>query len=604
MPDNLFTEAIAEHVWNTKYRFFEDGVSHESSMHQTWARIALALSRPELDHRDEWCRRFEAVLAHFRFLPGGRIIAGAGTGRRTTLLNCFVMGVIHDSIDAIFSALGESMVTMQEGGGIGIDFSTLRPAGMPAVDSGNIASGPVSFMHLWDQACATLIATGVRRGAMMATLRCDHPDIESFIDAKRDTNGAHALRHFNLSVLVGDAFMQAVEEDAPWPLVFPLAGRPVPEGGVVCERAWSGSVIAEPCLVMRTVPARTLWERLVRAAYDCGDPGVIFIDRVQRANNLWYTERIGATNPCGEVPLPPHGACDLGSINLTQFIDDPFGKHPRLDLQGIAGTAAVATRLLDNVLELSHFPLKVQARVAHAARRIGIGITGMADAFAMLGVRYGSDASMDIAEVVMQTICHAAYRTSIELAQERGAFPEYRATEYLAGDFILSLPHDILDGIRQNGIRNSHLTAIAPAGSISLLANNVSSGIEPIYACQASRKLRARDGSIETMQVNDYAWSLYRKLHGAQAPLPDYFIEARDVDPLLQLQMQARLQTHVDQSISKTINLPADASFESTRDIFTRAHQLGLKGCTMFRATPAADVVLSRAGHAAESTCP
>jgi ribonucleoside-diphosphate reductase alpha chain len=597
MPESVFTEAIAEHVWNTKCRFFEEGVSHEPSVHETWGRIALALSRPELDHRDEWCRRFEAVLAHFCFLPDGRIVAGAGTGRRTTLLNCFVMGVIHDSLDAIFSALGESMVTMQEGGSIGLDFSTLRPAGMPAVESGNIASGPVSFMRLWDQACATLIATGVRRGTMMATLRCDHPDIERFIDARRGTDGAHhALRHFNLSVLIGDAFMQAVEEDAPWPLVFPLGGRPVPEGGVVCERAWSGSVIAEPCLVVRTVAARALWERLMRAAYDCGDPGVIFIDRVQRANNLWYAERIGATNPRGEVPLPPHGACGLGSINLTQFIDDPFGRHPRLDLQGIAGAAAIATRLLDNVLELSHFPLKVQARVAHAARRIGIGITGLADAFAMLGVRYGSDASMDIAEVVMQTICHAAYRTSIELAQERGAFPEYRATEYLAGDFVLSLPHDILDAIRQNGIRNSHLTAIAPAGSISLLANNVSSGIEPIQAWQVNRKVRGKDGSTRIMPASDYAWKLFRHKHGERAALPDYFVEAHQVEPQRQLQMQARLQAHVDQAISKTINLPPDASFESARDLFAQAYRLGLKGCAVFRAASASDTALSRCG--------
>jgi ribonucleoside-diphosphate reductase alpha chain len=599
-PDMTFTEAIARHVWDTKYRLVEDGVLHEPSVHDTWSRVALALSRPELTHRDEWCNRFEAALSRFRFLPGGRILAGVGSGRRVTLFNCFVMGTIHDSIDAIFSALGESMVTMQEGGGIGVDFSTLRPAGMVAAESGNVASGPVSFMHLWDHACATLVSTGLRRGAMMATLRCDHPDIDAFIDGKREAN---ALRHFNLSVLVSDDFMQAVQDDAPWPLVFPLDGRPVPAGGTVCERIWSGATLAQPCLVTRTVAARALWERIMRAAFDCGDPGVIFIDRVQHANNLWYAERISATNPCGEVPLPPHGACDLGSINLTQFIDDPFGRHPQLDLQGIAGTAAVATRMLDNVMELSHFPLKVQAKAVHATRRIGLGITGLADAFAMLGVRYGSDASLDIADAVMRTICHAAYRTSIELAQERGAFPEYRATEYLAGDFILSLPHDMLESIRQHGIRNSHLTAIAPAGSISLLANNVSSGIEPIYACQANRRVRARDGSIKTMPVNDYAWTLYRKLHGEHASLPDCFVEAADVDPLQQLQMQARLQPYVDQSISKTINLPAEAGFDSARDLFAQAYRLGLKGCTMFRATAASEAVLSRAGCTTGSVC-
>ncbi|HTN65119.1 MAG TPA: adenosylcobalamin-dependent ribonucleoside-diphosphate reductase, partial [Burkholderiaceae bacterium] len=291
---------------------------------------------------------------------------------------------------------------------------------------------------------------------------CDHPDIERFIDAKRGTN---VLRHFNLSVLISDDFMQAVETDEPWPLVFPLAGRPVPSGGMVCERTWSGSSIPEPCLVMRSIAARELWDRMLHAAFDCGDPGIVFIDRVQRANNLWYAERISATNPCGEVPLPPHGACNLGSINLTQFVQDPFGQHPQLDWKGIAEVAAIAVRMLDNVIDISHFPLTVQARMAHASRRLGLGITGLADAFAMLGVRYGSDSSMEIADAIMQAICQTAYRTSVALAQERGAFPEYQAAEYLAGDFMLSLPDDILESARQNGIRNSHLTAIAPAGS-------------------------------------------------------------------------------------------------------------------------------------------
>lgn len=591
MQDTNFTQPIAEHVWNAKYRLFEHGISNEPGIRQTWSRVALALSRPESHHRDEWCERFEAALTHFRFLPGGRILAGAGAERRCTLVNCFVMGVIHDSIDAIFSALSESMVTLQEGGGIGCDFSTLRPAGMPAAESGNIASGPVSFMHVWNHACATLVSTNIRRGKMMATLRCDHPDIQGFVEAKRE---ARALQHFNLSVLVSDDFMQAVKEDAPWPLVFPLAGRPVPADGVVCERIWSGSSVAEPCLVMRTIAARELWERIMLAAFDCGDPGVIFIDRVQRADNLWYEERISATNPGGEAPLPPHGACDLGSINLTQFIRDPFGKHPQLDLQGIAATAAVATRMLDNVMEVSHFPLKAQAKATHAARRIGLGITGLADAFAMLGVRYGSDASMDIADTIMQAICHAAYRTSAELAKERGAFPEYRATEYLAGDFISSLPHDIRESIRKNGIRNSHLTAIAPAGSISLLANNVSSGIEPIFAFQADRKVRTPNGRKLTIPVDDYAWALFHQLNGRHAPPPEYFVEACDIDPREQLQLQSRLQAQVDQSISKTINIPAQASFDRYRDLFTQAYQLGLKGCTVFRSHPGADVVLSR----------
>ena len=596
MPNDIFTEPIAEHVWNAKYRLFEGGISHEPSIHETWSRVALALSKPELHHRDEWRQRFEAALLHFRFLPGGRILAGAGAQRRTTLFNCFVMGLIHDSIGAIFSTLGEAMVTMQQGGGIGCDFSTLRPAGLPATDSGNVASGPVSFMQVWEQACATLVSTGTRRGAMMATLRCDHPDIELFIDAKRKPG---ALRHFNLSVLATDAFMQAVEKDEQWPLVFPLAGRTAPAGAMVCEKIWSGSTTPEPCVAMRIVSARALWDRIQKAAFECGDPGVIFIDRVDRSNNLWYAETISATNPCGEVPLPPHGACNLGSINLTQFVMDPFGSHPKLDLPGIAGTAAVAVRMLDNVYEVSHFPLKSQEKTARSSRRIGLGITGLADAFVMLGVRYGSVSSLEIADAVMQTICHAAYRTSIELAHERGIFPEYRVPKYVEGNFIQSLPQDIIDAIRHKGIHNSHLTAIAPAGSISLLANNVSSGIEPIYALHTQRHVRAANGTVKQLPVRDYAWTLFCKLNGDNVPLPDYFVEAVDVDPVEQLKLQSMLQAHVDQSISKTINLPDDASFDRYRNVFMQAYQLGLKGCNMFRPTLDKGTVLN--SHAKET---
>ncbi|HWW70515.1 MAG TPA: adenosylcobalamin-dependent ribonucleoside-diphosphate reductase [Duganella sp.] len=590
MPDTWFSEPISEYIWKSRYRSGD-----EASVAATWERVALALSRAEPHHRDLWCDRFGQLLDHFRFLPGGRILAGAGSARRTTLFNCFVMAPPHDSLDAIFSALGESMVTMQAGGGVGCDFSTLRPAGAPAAQSGNVASGPVSFMHLWEAACETLLSTSARRGAMMATLRCDHPDIDRFVDAKRSGG---ALRHFNLSVLISDAFLQAVDEDGQWPLVFPLGGHPVPEGALVCERRWSGSAAAEPCLVARVVGARALWERILRAAFDCGDPGVIFIDHVQRANNLRYVEDLSACNPCGEVPLPPHGACNLGSLNLTQFVVEPFGPHPRLDLDGLASAAALATRMLDNIVDISHFPLKAQASAAHASRRLGLGITGLADALAMLGVQYGADSSLEIADTVMRTISHAAYRASIALAEERATFPAYRAAEYLGGDFIQSLPPDILEGIWKHGIRNSHLNAIAPAGTISLLANNVSSGIEPVFAFQLKRRLRGSDGSAITMQANDYAWRLFRTMHGPHAPLPSSFVEARDVEPHRQLLLMSRLQAHVDQSISKTINLPHQARFDQCKEIFREAHRLGLKGCTVFRTHPDQDAVLACANDA------
>lgn len=593
MAEVFLSEPISEFVWNARYRDQDTASADEASMATSWERVALALSKPETHHRDEWCDRFGQILSHFRFLPGGRILAGAGSQRRTTMFNCFVMGPLHDTLEGIFSALGESMVTLQWGGGIGCDFSTLRPAGARAVRSGNVASGPVSFMHLWESACATVLSNSMRCGAIMATLRCDHPDIEGFIDAKR---AGGALRHFNLSVLVSDAFMRAVDEDASWPLVFPLAGHPVPHGGVVCERQWSGASATEPCLVSGTVSARGLWQRIAQAAHECGDPGVIFIDRVQCSNNLRYIENISACNPSGEVPLPPHGACNLGSLNLTQFVQEPFGRHPRLDLKGIAAAAAVATRMLENVYEISQFPLKVQATVAHASRRIGIGITGLADALAMLGVRYGTDHSFDIADTTMRTISHAAYRAAVALAGERGAFPAYRAAEYLGGDFIQSLPKNIIESIWQQGIRNSHLTAIAPARTISLLANNVSNGIEPVFAFECKRKMHAADGATVMLDVSDYAWRLFRQMHGPAARLPSAFVEAGDVDPACQLRLMSRLQAHVDQSISKTVNLPAQANAGQVGDIFSDAYRLGLKGCTVCRGGASRETVLQRCG--------
>lgn len=591
MADSLFSQAIAETVWNAKYRLTRHGLPDEPDIQQTWARVALALSAAEVHHRDDWCQQFKTALSHFKFLPGGRILAGAGAHPHATLFNCFVMGRIDDSIDAIFSALSEAMLTMQAGGGVGCDFSSLRPMGMQAASSGNIASGPVSFMQIWDKSCETMMSTGMRRGAMMATLRCDHPDIERFIDAKRDSL---SLQHFNLSVLVSDDFMRAVAEDAPWPLVFPLEGRPVEAEMRVCERIWSGRNIAESCVVMRTISARNLWEHLMQAAFECGDPGVIFIDRVQRSDNLWYAERISTTNPCGEIPLPAHGACNLGSINLTQFVHNPFGRHARLDLQGIAGVTTVATRMLDNVYEISYFPLNIQKKVAHSSRRLGLGVTGLADAFAMLGIRYGSQASLEVADRIMQTICHAAYRASIGLVAERGIFHAYREAEYLAGDFISSLPLDIVQAIHANGIHNSHLIAIAPTGSISLLANNVSSGIEPVYALQAVRKIRQANGVVLAIPAQDYAAALFRKLHGEHASLPDYFIEAHDIPYLEQLKLLSILQTNVDQSISKTINLAANARFEDCREVYRQAYEFGLKGCTIFRSGNKSGV-LSRA---------
>jgi ribonucleoside-diphosphate reductase alpha chain len=583
MPTLPFTELISEYVWHTKYQFNENGHAHEPDLQASWKRVALALSAAEPHDRNDWRDHFEAALAHFRFLPGGRILANAGTNYRKTLLNCFVAGELHDSIDSIFSGLSETMLTMQAGGGVGCDFSCIRPAGFPVQGGAQRASGPVSFMRVWNFSCATLQSGTGRRGAMMACLRIDHPDIESFIDAKKD---ASELRNFNLSVLVTDAFMHAVEHDLEWMLVFPLEGRAAPQGAMVLDRLWSHSIEPTPCAVIRSLPARSLWEKLQRAAFEVGDPGVLFIDRIEQTNNLSYEEIISATNPCGEVPLPSHGACNLGSINLTQFIHNPFGPHPRLDLQAIAGTTAVATRLLDNAISLTYYPLKVQEKQSRSSCRIGIGITGLADAFIMLGLRYGSDASLELAETLMRTICHAAYRTSVDLVHERGVFPSYRAKLFESSAFIKRLPAELHDAVHLHGIHNSHLTAIAPAGSISLLANNISSGIEPVFAFSGDRFIKDGQGKTIVMPTQDYAWKLFQSQNNAHfSKLPSYFVQAAEVDWREQLKLQAVLQTHVDQAISKTINIPEVASFDQYRDVFDEAYKIGLKGCTVFRSS-------------------
>jgi ribonucleoside-diphosphate reductase alpha chain len=403
-------------------------------------------------------------------------LAGAGTGRRVTLFNCFVMGVIEDSLSGILSALSEGTLTLQQGGGVGYDFSTLRPKGMRAKGVGAIASGPVSFMQVWDAMSETLMASGPRRAAIMGTLRCDHPDIELFIGAKREPG---RLRYFNLSIQITDAFIAAVRSDTDWPLIFPAAAC---SGEELVYRDWPGHPGPVPCDVLRTVPARALWDEILRTAYETAEPGVLFVDRINGMNNLWYREAITTTNPCGEVPLPPYGACDLGSINLTQFIEQPFTERARLDTTALAKTVVTAVRFLDNVIDVSRFPLPQHRENACGSRRIGLGITGLADAFLMLGLRYGSERALAWAAKIMEQVCHCAYRASVALARKKGPFLFLDRRKYLDGAFVRALPNDIRAAIGDHGIRNSHLTAIAPTGSISLLAGNVSSGIEPIFA--------------------------------------------------------------------------------------------------------------------------
>jgi ribonucleoside-diphosphate reductase alpha chain len=565
-----FSMDISRHIWETRYR-----APGEAGIRASWQRVAQAIAQAEGGECAQWADRFYALLDDFRFLPAGRILAGAGTGHRVTLFNCFVMGEIADDLEHIFEALKEGALTMQHGGGVGYDFSTLRPAGMVAEATGSIASGPVSFMHIWDAMCATMLSTGARRGAMMATLRCDHPDIETFVDAKRDPA---VLRHFNLSVLVSDAFLAAVADDGDWPLVFP-AGERTP---------------------VRTVRARELWQRILRAAYDTAEPGVLFVDTINRDNTLADRETLTATNPCGEIPLPPYGACDLGSINLAACVISPFAADARLDLDALADTAQRAVRFLDNVVDVSRYPLPAQADQARKTRRIGLGITGLADALVLLGLRYDSVDARALAAHAMQTLRDAAYRASIGLAREKGPFPDFDRAAFLASGFASRLPADIRDAIAAHGIRNSHLLAIAPAGTISLLANNLSSGIEPIFAVEAERRVLGADGRYRTHRVVDYACQQWQQGHTGTPPA---LVEAQQIDPLAHLHMQAALQPFVDNAISKTINVAADITFDRFEDIYRQAHALSLKGCTVFRPNAVTGAILSQPPAGAQVQC-
>lgn len=585
--ESPFVAPISRLVWEIKYRADEDG-RVEEDVRATWRRVARALAEAEPKDRERWAECFYRVLEGFTFLPGGRILAGAGTARRVTLLNCFVMGTIEDSMEGIFAALTEGALTMQQGGGTGFDFSTLRPRGARARSAGAIASGPVSFMRIWDAMCATLLSTGARRGAMMGTLRCDHPDIEEFVEAKSKPG---ELRNFNLSVLVTDAFIEAVRHDRDFELVFPAAPDEMGEARVL--RAWSPSPTPVPCRVYRRIRARRLWEKILRSTYEYAEPGVLFIDRINRLNNLRYCEHIAATNPCGEIPLPPYGACDLGSINLTAFVRDPFEPSAHLDWERLVETARVATRMLDDVLDVTRYPLPRQAERVLASRRIGLGITGLADALVMLGLHYDSDEGRLLAASIMRAICHTAYATSIDLAREKGSFPDFVADRFLEAEFVRTLPDELRARIAKEGIRNSHLLAIAPSGTISLLANNVSNGLEPIFELRYRRRLLLADGSTEEHEVEDFAHALFRRRHGPETPLPEVFVTARELEPRAHLDMQAALQPYVDNAISKTINVPREMPFEDFVRVYDMAYDKGLKGCTTFRENPVTGQVLS-----------
>ena len=560
-----FDAEISAEIWNAKYRFRSDGACGDEDVDATWARVAAAIAEAEPARaRRHWRTQFESTLSDFKFLPAGRIIAGAGTGRAVTLFNCFVMGTIPDNLDGIFEHLREAALTMQQGGGVGMDFSTIRPAGAPVRGVGAQASGPLSFMDAWDAMCRTVMSAGQRRGAMMGCLRIDHPDIEQFIDAKRDPA---RLRNFNVSVLVTDAFMAALSADQDWPLQF--------DG-----------------LVYRTVRARDLWARLMRATYDVAEPGVIFIDRVNAENNLAYCEQVSATNPCGEQPLPPYGACLLGSINLSRLVRRPFEADAGIDPEDLEQLTATAVRLLDNVIDVSRYPLREQEDEAKSKRRIGLGVTGLADALIFCNARYGAADGLALTETWLSAIRTAAYRASAKLAAEKGAFPAYDPA-ILDRPTVASLDAETRALIAEHGLRNGCLTTIAPTGTISLLAGNTSSGIEPVFAFAYQRRVRQQDNSFIEEPVQDYALTLWRRLRG-DTPAPDHsFVSAQTLTPADHLAMQAAAQRYIDSSISKTVNCPEDIPFEEFSDIYARAFELGCKGCTTYRPNAVTGSILS-----------
>jgi ribonucleoside-diphosphate reductase alpha chain len=549
-----------------KYRLKDErGQPVDNDIPDTWNRIAAALAEAEEpEARARWTAEFRSALEDFKFIPAGRIVAGAGSARHVTLFNCFVMGTVPDDMSGIFEHLREAALTMQQGGGIGYDFSTIRPKGARVKGVGADASGPLSFMDVWDAMCRTIMSAGHRRGAMMATLACDHPDIEAFIDAKRQPG---RLRMFNLSVLVSDAFMTAVKEDAPWQLRF-------------------GDTI------YRTLQARELWDRIMRATYAYAEPGVIFIDRINARNRLHYCESIRATNPCGEQPLPPYGACLLGSVNLAALVKAPFTAEAALDEAELDRIVPLAVRMMDNVTDVSRFPLQAQQDEAKAKRRIGLGVTGLADALIMCGVRYGSAAAVALTERWMARIRDRAYLASVELAREKGPFPLFDRDLYLAGAVRDELPEEIRDAIATHGLRNALLTSIAPTGTISLMADNVSSGLEPVFSFSYLRNVLMPDGTRKTEEVSDHAYRLHRRMFGETAELPDSFVDAQRLTPREHVVMQAAVQKYIDASISKTINVPEDISFDAFKDVYQQAYDLGCKGCTTYRPNDVTGAVL------------
>ena len=603
MKAHTFPQPISEWVWNEKYRLQSQlpGIKNDETVEDTWERIALACSespleihqggelfltkedfKNDIEFKTQRLANFQKTLQGFHFLPAGRITAGAGSGRAVTLFNCYVMGTVPDSMEGIFQALKEAALTMQQGGGIGYDFTPLRPKDSPVKQLDADASGPLTFMDVWDTMCRTIMSAGSRRGAMMATMMCDHPDILDFINAKHD---AKRLRMFNLSVMATDDFMEAVKQGFDWPLAH--KAKPKNENlGQLPDGRW----------IYKWIPATEIWAAMMENTYGHAEPGVLFIDRINKNNNLWYCEIISSTNPCGEQPLPPYGACLLGSLNLPTMVTNAFTKMAQIDWDKLEEHTRYAVQLLDSVIDISNFPLPQQKKEAKNKRRMGIGITGLADLFVMIGITYGSDESAFMANQIMKTIFQTAYDESINLARILGPCSVTKTRKqreaFLQSENALKLSVQTREKFLKYGIRNSHLTSIAPTGTISLYAGNVSSGGEPIFAHQYTRKTLNKDGTKREELVQDYAVKVYRDQY-PDGDLPDYFVSAQTLTPMDHLKIQAALQEWVDSSISKTTNLPEDISFADFEQVYLDAYAMGCKGCTTYRPNAVTGSILS-----------